>query len=39
MLTLIEYVDVREEVLLQLSSLILKKVNNMDEELNDWWNM
>lgn len=39
MLTLIEYVDVREEVLLQSSSLILKKVNNMDEELDDWWNM
>lgn len=35
MLTLIEYVDVREEVLLQSSSLILKKVNNMDEELDD----
>lgn len=35
MLTLIEYIDVREEVLLQSSSLILKKVNNMDEELDD----
>lgn len=35
MLTLIEYVDVREEVLLKSSPLISKKVNSMDEELDD----